>query len=252
MENIFFNPNNFYFIILIIFFLGGVVKGAIGVGLPTITIGLLTFFFDIKECIPLILLSVVFTNLFQAFEGHNFKIVIKDNLYFLFFSSLFIIPGIFLLKTLNSQIIIIFLAILIISNSVLYFFKKTIKINNHSNFNKQLFLGLINGLVVGMTGIYSMPFIFLIQSLNYKKEKLIQLMGITFFLYSLIQIIFFNLFNLYDADIFIQSLIYCFPVILGNILGRFIRKKLSENIFKTLFNGMLLIIGISIFIKTFI
>ena len=144
MENIFFNPNNFYFIILIICFLGGVVKGTIGVCLPTITIGLLTFFFDIKECIPLMLLSVVFTNLFQAFEGHNFKIVIKDNLYFLFFSSLFIIPGIFLLKILNSQIIIIFLAILIISNSVLYFFKKTIKINNYSNFNKQLSLGLIN------------------------------------------------------------------------------------------------------------
>ena len=95
MENIFFDPNNFYFIIFIIFFLGGVVKGTIGIGLPTITIGLLTFFFDIKESIPLILLSVVFTNLFQAFEGNNFKIVIKDNLYFLIFSSLFIIPGIF-------------------------------------------------------------------------------------------------------------------------------------------------------------
>jgi hypothetical protein len=141
---------------------------------------------------------------------------------------------------------------LIISNSVLYFFKKTIKINNHSNFNKQLSLGLLNGLVVGMTGIYSMPFIFLIQSLNYKKEKLIQLMGITFFLYSVIQIIFLNLFNLYDANIFMQSLIYCIPVILGIILGRVIRKKLSEDLFKILFNGMLLIIGISIFIKTFI
>ena len=49
MENIFFNPNNFYFIILIIFFLGGVVKGTIGVGLPTITIGLLTFFLILKS-----------------------------------------------------------------------------------------------------------------------------------------------------------------------------------------------------------
>jgi len=249
MENIFFNPNNFYFVIFIIFFLGGVVKGTIGIGLPTITIGLLTFFFDIKEAIPLILLSVIVTNLFQVFEGKNLKIVIKDNLYFLIFSSLFIIPGIYFLKILNSQIIIIFLAILIISNSVLYFLKKTIKINNHNSLSKQSFLGLLNGLVVGMTGIYSMPFIFLIQSLNYKKEKLIQLMGITFFLYSVIQIIFFNFFNLYDVGIFMKSLIYCMPAMLGIVCGRFIRKKLRENLFKILFNGMLLIIGISIFIK---
>ncbi|SVD78965.1 uncharacterized protein METZ01_LOCUS431819, partial [marine metagenome] len=33
MENIFFNVSNLYFIIFIIFFLGGVVKGTIGVGL---------------------------------------------------------------------------------------------------------------------------------------------------------------------------------------------------------------------------
>ena len=185
MESIFFNVSNLYFIIFIIFFLGGVVKGTIGVGLPTITIGLLIFFFDIKESISLILVSVILTNLFQVFEGNNFKIVIKDNLYFLVFSSFFIIPGIYLLKILNSQIIIFFLAILIISNSLLYFLDKTIKINNCNTFGKQSFLGLLNGLVVGMTGIYTMPFIFLLQSLNYKKDKLIQLMGITFFLYSM-------------------------------------------------------------------
>ena len=51
MDSIFFNVSNLYFIIFIIFFLGGVVKGAIGIGLPTVTIGLLIFFFDIKESI---------------------------------------------------------------------------------------------------------------------------------------------------------------------------------------------------------
>ena len=94
MENIFFNVSHLYFIIFIIFFLGGVVKGTIGIGLPTVTIGLLIFFFDIKESISLILVSVILTNLFQVFEGDNFKILIKDNLYFLIFSSFFIIPGI--------------------------------------------------------------------------------------------------------------------------------------------------------------
>ena len=103
MDSIFFNVSNLYFIIFIIFFLGGVVKGTIGVGLPTITIGLLIFFFDIKESISLILVSVILTNLFQVFEGNNFKIVIKDNFFFLVFSSSFIIPGIYLLKILNSQ-----------------------------------------------------------------------------------------------------------------------------------------------------
>lgn len=251
MESIFFNVSNLYFIIFIIFFLGGVVKGTIGVGLPTITIGLLIFFFDIKESISLILVSVILTNLFQVFEGNNFKIVIKDNFFFLVFSSSFIIPGIYLLKILNSQIIIFFLAILIISNSLLYFLDKTIKINNCNTFGKQSFLGLLNGLVVGMTGIYTMPFIFLLQSLNYKKDKLIQLMGITFFLYSMIQIICFNFFNFYNPGIFTKSVIYSIPAVLGIMFGRLIRKKLSENLFRILFNGMLLIIGISIFIKIF-
>ena len=68
--------------VLLIFFAGGVVKGLIGVGLPTVSLTLLSFIFDIKESISIILLPVIFTNLYQMLDGKYLK-QIFSNLCFL-------------------------------------------------------------------------------------------------------------------------------------------------------------------------
>ena len=42
--------------VVLIFLAGGMVKGLIGVGLPTVTLTLLSFVFDIKDSISIILI----------------------------------------------------------------------------------------------------------------------------------------------------------------------------------------------------
>ena len=59
--------------------------------------------------------------------------------------------------------------------------KYEIKIKNYKSKKIQLIIGSMTGLTTGITSIYTMPFIFLIQSLNYSKNKVIQLMGLSFF-----------------------------------------------------------------------
>ena len=48
------------------------------------------------------------------------------------------------------------------------------------------------------------------------------------------------------------SLIACAPIFLGVLTGKYLRKILSEKIFKILFNYMLLISGIIIIVKNII
>ena len=96
-----------------------------------------------------------------------------------------------------------------------------------------------------------MPFIFLIQSLKFSKEKLIQLMGLSFFLYSLSQFaLFYNSFP--TKKVLLFSSMACLPILLGVIAGKYLRKILSEQIFKKLFNYMLLISGLTIIIKSIV
>ncbi|MDB9711685.1 sulfite exporter TauE/SafE family protein [Pelagibacteraceae bacterium] len=239
-----------FFIYLGIFFLGGLVKGTIGVGLPTVTLTLLSFFFDIKDSISFILIPVILTNLVQMLDGKELKSIFQQTKFFLITSVVFVIPGFLILRTINSNTILLILASLLVLNSCLVLFNKIITIKRHTSFQTQFWIGALTGITTGVTSIYTMPFIFLIQSLKLNKEKLIQLMGLSFFLYSLTQFTLFYSFSMINEKVLLFSSVACAPIIFGVISGKYLRKVLSEKAFRLLFNYMLLISGIVIIIKS--
>ncbi|MDA7763221.1 sulfite exporter TauE/SafE family protein [Pelagibacteraceae bacterium] len=239
-----------FFIYLGIFFLGGLVKGTIGVGLPTVTLTLLSFFFDIKDSISFILIPVILTNLVQMLDGKELKSIFQQTKFFLVTSVVFVIPGFLVLRAINSNTILLILASLLVLNSCLVLFNKIITIKKHTSFQTQFWIGALTGITTGVTSIYTMPFIFLIQSLKFNKEKLIQLMGLSFFLYSLTQFALFYSFSMINEKVLLFSSVACVPIIFGVISGKYLRKVLSEQAFKLLFNYMLLISGIIIIIKS--
>ena len=99
------------------------------------------------------------------------------------------------------------------------------KFKNFKSKYYQLFIGSATGVVTGVTGIYTMPFIFLIQSLQYTKNQVIQLMGLTFFIFACTQFLLFSFNDLINIKILILSSISCIPILIGVYLGTILRKK---------------------------
>jgi uncharacterized membrane protein YfcA len=235
--------------IFFVYALCGVIKGSIGFGMPTVSISLLAFVLDIKIIIALILIPTLIVNIYQLSRGGNFIKIIKETKFFLIFSTVFIYPGAYLLKTLDSSYIILFIALILISNSALYLLKINIKIPFHDKSITQIIVGSLNGVVIGMTSIYTMPLVFLLQSLNYNKNTTIQFLGIAFFLYPLGQLISFANFNLLSKEIIINSTIILIPIFFGLIIGQKLRQKISEDLFQKFFYIMLLFMGSIILIN---
>ena len=229
--------------VILIFFAGGLIKGLIGVGLPTVTLTFLSFIFDIKVSISIILLPVLLTNLYQMIDGNYLKKIVSDTKFFQISAFLFVFPGFYFLLLLNSNTILIILAVILILNSTLNLIKFEIHFKNFKSKHYQLFIGSTTGVVTGVTGIYTMPFIFLIQSMQYTKNQVIQLMGVSFFIFACTQFLLFSLNDLINYKIIILSSIACVPILIGVYLGTILRKKISEELFKLLFNLMLVIMG---------
>ena len=238
--------------ILFTYFLGGITQGILGVGLITVVISLLSFVIDVKETIALVIIPTIITSFFQMINGSNLKDIIKDTRYFLVFSTLIIVPGVFLLKVLESDLILIFIAILLFMNSSLSLSNRVIAIPNHQNSIIQVSAGSLNGFIIGLTSIYTMPFVFLLQSLKYNKEKTVQFMGLAFLLYSSMQFISFSYSKLISINTIVPSLIVTLPVIIGFLLGKKIRSFISEKLFKKLFYFMLLMMSGIILINAFL
>ena len=241
-----------FFYILLAYFIGGITQGILGVGLITVVISLLSFVVDVKETIALVIIPTIITGFFQMINGSNLKVIIKDTKYFLVFSTLIIVPGVFLLNVLESDLILIFIAILLFMNSSLSLSNRVVAIPNHQNSIIQLLTGSLNGFIIGLTSIYTMPFVFLLQSLKYNKEKTVQFMGLAFLLYSSMQFISFSYIKLISINTIFPSLIVTLPVIIGFLLGKKIRSFISEKLFKKLFYLMLLVMSGIILINAFL
>ena len=241
-----------FFYILLAYFIGGITQGILGVGLITVVISLLSFVVDVKETIALVIIPTIITSFFQMINGSNLKAIIKDTKYFLFFSTLIIVPGVFLLNVLESNLILIIIAILLFMNSSLSLSNRVVAIPNHQNSIIQVSAGSLNGFIIGLTSIYTMPFVFLLQSLKYNKEKTVQFMGLAFLLYSSMQFISFSYIKLISINTIVPSLIVTLPVIIGFLLGKKIRSFISEKLFKKLFYLMLLLMSGIILINAFL
>ncbi len=245
-------PTLTFFYILLVYFIGGITQGILGVGLITVVISLLSFVVDVKETIALVIIPTIITGFFQMINGSNLKVIIKETKYFLVFSTLIIVPGVFLLNVLESDLILIFIAILLFMNSSLSLSNRVVAIPNHQNSIIQLLTGSLNGFIIGLTSIYTMPFVFLLQSLKYNKEKTVQFMGLAFLLYSSMQFISFSYIKLININTIVPSLIVTLPVIIGFLLGKKIRSFISEKLFKKLFYLMLLLMSGIILINAFL
>jgi len=235
--------------IFIVYLICGVIKGTIGFGMPTVSISLLVFFIDVKIIIALILIPTIIVNFYQLSRGGNFKKIFNETKFFLFSSTIFIFPGSYLLNLINSQFIILFIALVLFINSILFLTNIKYTLSSYKSPLIQFLIGSINGVIIGMTSIYTMPLIFLLQSLRYNKDTTVQFLGIAFFLYPIAQLLSFTNLNLISLEIVKISFLALIPIFLGLYIGQKIRKKISESLFQKFFYCMLLIMSLIIIIS---
>ena len=63
--------------ISLVFLAGGIVKGCIGLGLPTISIGLMALWLPFEHAMGILILPTVITNIWQAFFGSALFVVVR-------------------------------------------------------------------------------------------------------------------------------------------------------------------------------
>jgi hypothetical protein len=67
-----------FLIIMVTFYVAGVVKGFLGIGLPAAAMALLTLFINPLDAIALIIVPIIFTNALQFLRSENRKKVILE------------------------------------------------------------------------------------------------------------------------------------------------------------------------------
>jgi uncharacterized protein len=230
-------------VITLSFLLAGTVKGVIGLGLPTVSLGLLTLTVDLTTAMSLMLIPSLVTNLWQGLVGGNGIAIAKRIWFFLLLAGLGIALGARALSHWDSDTLSMLLGLLLIVYGASGIGGLQLNFGLRTEFWMGPIAGVINGVLTGMTGSFVVPGVMYLTALGLSRQVLVQAMGMLFSISTIGLAVALGSHGYLTQELAIASGMALLPACIGMLIGQRIRRRLSETRFKQFFFVAILILG---------
>ncbi len=239
-------------VVTVTFLLAGMVKGVIGLGLPTVSLGLLVASFDLTTAMSLLIVPSFATNIWQATVGGHLLTLLKRLWIFLLMAGVTVWIGSIALITFDLSILSVMLGGLLIAYAMLSLSGFRLNLNTQQERWIAPILGSVNGILTGMTGTFVIPGVMFLQGIGLTRDQLVQAMGLLFTVSTVALGIALQYREFSTAQLNLASLVAVLPAVAGMWLGKQLRRKLSEQHFRLMFFNALLLLGIYIIMKAWL
>jgi uncharacterized membrane protein YfcA len=236
-------PETATLIVLATFLLAGTIKGVIGLGLPTVSLAILTVALDLPSAMALLLVPSFATNLWQASIGGNARLLLLRLWPFLLTATLTVWVGAMALIRIDLALLSVLLGTLLMVYALVSLIGFKLSIAARQEVFVGPCAGLVNGLLTGMTGSFVVPGVIYLNALGLSRHELIQAMGILFTLSTLALALALGNYGLVSEAQILDSSIALIPAIVGMLLGQAIRRLMSAATFRRVFFISILVMG---------
>ncbi|ENX38487.1 sulfite exporter TauE/SafE family protein [Acinetobacter sp. NIPH 2100] len=227
----------FLAIIVMVFVFAGMIKGMIGLGLPAVSMGLLTIAMSPFQAASLLIVPSMITNIWQLFAEGRVWLFIRR-----FWTLLvgIVVGSIWSFLPTLSQSHGKTSEILLGSMLVLYGLyglcvKNLPHLAAHERWLSPL-VGYIGGAVTVATGVVIIPVVPYLQSLHLKRDELVQALGLTFTVSTICLAVFLHHNPMQGITLdYRLSVVALVAALVGMWLGKKIRYQLNEQRFRRLF-----------------
>jgi len=225
------------------FLLAGAVKGMIGLGLPTVSLALLTVAIDLPHAMALLLVPSFVTNLWQALVGGRAREIVLRIWPFLLMATVTVWLGATALTRVDLHLLSALLGALLVIYSLVSLGGVRFSLSARQEIWLGPVIGSANGILTGMTGSFVVPGVLFLQSIGLSRDMLIQAMGMLFTVSTLALAIALGGNRFLSVELAAWSGIALLPALLGMVLGQRIRRRLPEALFRRVFFASLLVLG---------
>ena len=224
-----------------IFVFAGIVKGFLGIGLPAAAMGLLTLIISPTEAISLLWLPILFTNLFQFGRARNKREIMVTYKWFavaLFFSifltSLFI-------NDYPTALLTVAIGVAMVIFSLNLLFGLSLPVGPGRGW--QLGVGLVSGVLGGLSSIWSPPVAMYLMARNTPKDMFIGTTGFLFLAGCLPLGAGLVISGLITGPVIVKSLLGLMMTLTGFRIGEIMRERVSQDRFRQIVLIAFLIMG---------
>ncbi len=233
------------------FLAGGLVKGLIGTGLPTVALGLLAATLGLKVAMALIVVPALVTNIWQAMSGGAFVALLRRLWPLLAMLCLGALLGAGVLARGEALLFSGLLGVLLCFYSVVSLLTPQIPPPGRLERLMTPAVGGVTGVITGLTGSFIVPSVLYLQALGLPRDHFVQAMGITFTVASLSLAAGLGSQGLLPIELGLMSLAGLPTALIGQALGRWLRGRFSEAGFRRFFFSALAVLGLYLALRAF-
>lgn len=227
-----------------VFVLAGLVKGVIGMGLPTVVLGLLAATADLAVAMALMLAPSLATNLWQAFSGGHLREILRVQWPFLFAAILGIAAGAQMLTRVDLGLLSALLGVLLAVYGAVGLAGLHLTVPARSQPWAGTGIGAVNGILTGMTGSFIVPGVMYLQACGLARDALVQAMGVLFLVSTAALAVALRQNSFLTDGLALASVAAIVPALVGMAIGQRIRHGLSEPVFRRVFLISTVLLGL--------
>jgi uncharacterized membrane protein YfcA len=232
------------------FMLAGFVKGVIGLGLPTVSIGLLGLLMTPAQAAAILLLPSLITNVWQATHGAGSGVLLRRLAPMLIGIAVGTFIGAVFLPSGNSGEATTWLGVALAVYAVLGLFKIHVSVPPQAERWAGPIAGVLTGAITVSTGVFAIPGVPYIQALHVDRDKLVQALGLSFTTSTVTLAAALGHAGTLHADLVLPSGVALVAALVGMPVGRVVRGKVRPEIFRLWFFAGLLLLGLHLALRS--
>ena len=224
------------------FIVSGIIKGFLGLGLPSTAMGLLTLVIEPIHAISVMVAPILFSNIFQyARSSHQYKTYIELRVFALCIIVSIFVTSLFITAYPKSLLTLaIGFSMVIFSLNQWFGFK--IKIGPSYSF--QVLIGTLSGVLGGLSSIWSPPVAMYLIARDYAKEDFISATGFLFMVGGIPLGLGLYFAGALTFAIAIQSFVALIFVLIGFRIGEYLRSFVNQQTFRNCVLVAFIILGL--------
>jgi uncharacterized membrane protein YfcA len=226
------------------FLLAGFIKGALGLGLPTVSMGLLAVTMPPAQALAIVIVPAIVTNIWQTFVGPYLRDIIRRLWPLMVGTVIGIWLNAGLLTGPYARYGTVILGLLLVIYAIVGLSRFSFKVARRDEKWIGGIVGVVTGLISAATGVQVIPSMPFLQAIGMEKDELVQALGV-FFTTATVALA-FNLTTagLLTAATALPGAVAMAASFAGMFIGQAVRTRMQPEMFRRWFLISMIFLGL--------
>src|SRR4051812_8833450 len=231
-------------LIAAVFLLAGLVKGVLGLGLPTVAMGLLAVSMPPAHALAIVIVPAIVTNIWQTFVGPYLRDIVRRLWPLMIGTCLGIWSGSGLMTGPYARFGTIILGILLVIYAIIGLSKVRFSVARPHEKWVGGIVGVLTGLVSAATGVQVIPSMPFMQAIGMEKDELVQALGVFFTTATVALTFSITASGLLTTATALPGAIAMGGAFAGMFIGQAVRARMPADSFRRWFQIAMILLGL--------